>query len=372
MSRTTQRGAIGYLQICDLVRARVARGELQPGERLAPVRELAAELGVNANTVARAYAELAREGVVVTHAGGGTHVAALSEGELSRQARDTQLQEIVGGAVLRALGLGFRPEQVEAAVVGQLARWRAVRSEAQPPPAAVDRALVFAGSHDLTLELLVARLQRLDPPVQLSTTYTGSLEGLMALARDEAHVAGCHLLDEQTGDYNAPFVARLLPGRAVALVTLALREQGLIVRSGNPKAIRSVADLVREDVILATRQRGSGTQVLLERELRRAGLSAAAVQTGGRVYATHVAMAGAVAEGGADVGLGIRGVARAYGLDFIPLATERYELAIPEHLLDQPGPRAILSVLAEDDFKRTVHELAGYDVSETGRRRLVA
>jgi putative molybdopterin biosynthesis protein len=83
-------------------------------------------------------------------------------------------------------------------------------------------------------------------------------------------------------------------------------------------------------------------------------------------------MAGAVAEGGADAGLGIRGAARAYGLDFIPLATERYELAIPEHLLDQPGPRAILSVLAEDDFKRTVHELAGYDVSEAGRRRLVA
>jgi putative molybdopterin biosynthesis protein len=194
----------------------------------------------------------------------------------------------------------------------------------------------------------------------------------MALAREETHLAGCHLLDEQTGEYNAPFVARLLPGRPVVLVTLALREQGLIVRAGNPKAIRALRDLARADVIVATRQRGSGTQVLLEHELRRAGLAPAAVKTGDRVYRTHVAVAGAVAEGGADVGLGIRGAARAYGLDFVPLATERYELALPEHLLDQPGPRALLSILAEEDFKRTVQELGGYDVSEMGRRRRVA
>jgi molybdate-binding protein/DNA-binding transcriptional regulator YhcF (GntR family) len=366
--RTTSR----YAQICDLVRARVARGELRPGDRLTPVRELAAELGVNVNTVARAYAELAREGVVVSHAGAGTRVAPSPEGELSRQARDARLQDIVGGAVLQALGLGFRPEQVEAAVVGQLARWRAVQSELQPPPRSIDRTLVFAGSHDLTLDLLAARLQRLDPPIHLSTTFTGSLEGLMALARDEAHLAGCHLLDEQTGDYNAPFVARLLPGRAVALVTVALREQGLIVRAGNPKAIRALADLARPDVTVAVRQRGSGTQVLLEHELRRGGLSPAAVRTGDRAYPTHVAVAGAVVEGGADVGLGIRGAARAYGLDFIPLATERYELAIAEQQLDSPAPRALLSILTEDDFKCTVRELGGYDVSEIGHLRRVA
>jgi putative molybdopterin biosynthesis protein len=372
MRREVRRGSVGYAQICDMLRARVARGELEPGERLTPVRALAAELGVNVNTVARAYAELAREGVVVTHAGGGTHVATTPDGALSRQARAARLQEIIGGSVLQALGLGYRPEQIEAVVVGQLARWREVEAVEQAREQVAEQAVVFAGSHDLTLDLLAARLQRRTPPVDLRATYSGSLEGLVALARDEIHLAGCHLLDEQTGEYNGPFVARLLPGQPVALVTLALREQGLMVRPGNPKGIRGLADLTRPDVVVALRQKGSGTRVLLEHELRRAGLSPGSLRTGDRAYATHVALAGAVAEGGADVGPGILGAARAYGLEFIPLTTERYELAVPERRLDQPGVRALLAVLAEDDFLETVRELGGYDLSETGRRRLVA
>jgi putative molybdopterin biosynthesis protein len=368
---TGQRGGLGYAQIGDLVRARIARGELKPGDRLAPVRELAAELGVNVNTVARAYADLAREGVVVTHAGGGTHVAPQPEGALYQRAREGRLGEIVGSAVLQALGLGYRPEQIEAALLGQLARWQ-VETPAEPTrPKPAEQTVLFAGSHDLTLDLLAARLQRREPPVWLQTEFSGSLEGLMALAHDQAHLAGCHLLDEQTGEYNAPFVARLLPGQPIVLVTLALREQGLMVRPGNPKAIRTLADLVRPDVAVALRQRGSGTQVLLEHELRRAGLGSTAPRAGQRVYGTHVAVAGAVAEGGADVGLGIRGAARAFGLEFLPIATERYELALPERLLDQPAVSAVLATLDDEDFKRTVQELGGYDVAETGRRRLV-
>ena len=369
---TERRGLIGYAQIRDLLRARVARGELKPGDRLSPVRELAAELGVNVNTVARAYAELAREGVLISHAGGGTHVAAVPEGALFRQAREARLQEIVGGSVLQALGLGYRPEQIEAAVLGQLARWREVQALEPVREQIAEQAVVFAGSHDLTLDLLAARLQRRTPPIDLRAAYTGSLEGLVALARDEAHLAGCHLLDEQTGEYNAPFVARLLPGQRVALVTLALRSQGLMVRPGNPKAIHGLGDLGRPDVTIAVRQKGSGTRVLLEHELRRSGLSPAAPRTGDRAYATHVAVAGAVAEGGADVGLGILGAARAYGLEFIPLATERYELVVPERRLGEPAVLAVLDVLAEADFLETVRELGGYDVFETGRRRLVA
>ncbi|MBA2451204.1 MAG: GntR family transcriptional regulator [Chloroflexi bacterium] len=366
-----RRGTIGYADIGDMLRARVARGELRPGDRLVPVRELAGQLRVNVNTVARAYAELARQGVVVTHAGGGTHVAAPAEGALFREAREARLRELVGSAVLQALGLGYRPEQIEAAVLGQLARWQAVEPPAPAREQPVEQTVVFAGSHDLTLDLLAARLRRRDLPVWLTATYGGSLEGLMALARGEAHLAGCHLLDEQTGDYNAPFVTRLLPGRPVALVTLALREQGFLLRPGNPKRIQAPADLARPDVAVAARQRGSGTQVLLEHELRRIGITLEAVRTGDRAYATHLAVAGAVAEGGADVGLGIRGAARAYGLDFIPIATERYELAIPERLLDQPSVQAVLATLVDDDFRRTVHELGGYDVAETGRRRMV-
>lgn len=365
------RGGLGYQQIADLLRARVARGELRPGDRVTSVRELAGQVGVNVNTVARAYAELAREGVLVSHAGGGTRVAATAEAGLFQRARQARLQELVGGVVLQTLGLGYRPEQIEAALLGQLTRWSAVEPPERVEPSLDESAVLFAGSHDPTLDLLAARLRRRDPPVWLSTTFTGSLEGLMALAHDEAHLAGCHLLDEQTGDYNAPFVARLLPGQAVLLVTLAQREQGLIVRSGNPFDIATVADLLRPGVSFAGRQRGSGTQVLLEFGLRRAGLDPAALQTDGRVYRTHSAVAGAVAEGGATAGLGIRAAARAFGLDFVPVATERYELAIPERLIEQPGPRAVLATLEEDGFQRTVRELGGYDIAQAGQRRRV-
>lgn len=366
-----QRGAVGYLQICDLIRARVARGELRPGDRLPPVRGLAAELGVNPNTVARAYAELAREGVVVARAGGGTRVAASPDQALFQRAREARLAELIGEAVLQALGLGYQPAQIEAAVLGQLARWRAAEPAAAPPERPLEQGLIFVGSHDLTLELLAARLARREPPVWLRVSARGSLEGLMALAREEAHLAGCHLLDEATGDYNAPFVARLLPGQPVALVTLALREQGLLVRAGNPKRIQGLADLGRPDVRTALRQRGSGTRVLLEHALRRSGLEDVVARLGDRVYSTHVAVAAAIAGGEADVGLGIRAAARVFDLEFIPIATERYELACPARLLDEPSVQALLAVLAEPDFQDAVRALSGYDVTETGHLRLV-
>jgi molybdate-binding protein/DNA-binding transcriptional regulator YhcF (GntR family) len=368
--RPSQRGGLGYAAICDALRARVARGELRPGDRLAPMRELAAELGVNVNTVARAYAELAREGVLVSQAGGGTHVAADPQGAPYQQAREARLHDIVGRAVLQALGLGYRPEQVEAAVVAQAGRWRSQEGHAPSPPLA-ETPLVFVGSHDLTIELLASRLALRQPPIHLQARYAGSLEGLLSLARGEAHLAGCHLLDEQTGEYNAPFVVRLLPGRAVTLVTLALREQGLIVRPGNPKSIGGPADLARPDVAVAARQYGSGTRALLDYRLRQAGISPEALPAGTRAYDTHLAVAGAIAGGVADVGLGIRAAARAYGLDFIPLATERYELAIPERRLAEPNIRAVLETLDDEGFRRAAEALGGYDLSVTGRRRTI-
>ena len=238
-------------------------------------------LGVNVNTVARAYAELAREGVLVSHAGGGTRVAATAEAGLFKRAREARLQELVGGVVLQALGLGYRPEQIEATLLDQMTRWSAVEPAEQSEPPVAEPGLLFAGSHDPTLELLAARLRRRNPPVWLSTNFSGSLEGLMALAHGQTHLAGCHLLDELTGDYNAPFVARLLPGQAVLLVTLAQRDQGFIVRPGNPSGVTTMADLLRPGISFAGRQRGSGTQVLLEFGLRRAGLDPTALQTDG-------------------------------------------------------------------------------------------
>ncbi|MCC7104776.1 MAG: GntR family transcriptional regulator [Chloroflexi bacterium] len=359
----------GYAELCDHLRARVARGELAPGARLPTVRALACELGVNPNTVGRAYSTLAREGVLTTQTGAGTRVAQRPETHLYQEARVARLRELLGSAVLHALGLGYRPEQIEAAVSVQLARWQTSRREAEEPRAAAELTLTFAGSHDLTIDLLAARLQRRDPPVWLHASYEGSLAGLTAVARGEAHLAGCHLLDEESGEYNLPFVARMLAPRSAVLVMVASREQGLIVAADDPKRVHRIEDLARPDVVLAARQSGSGTHALLQHELRRRGIAFEQIRTDGRTYTTHLAVASAVADGAADCGLGVRAAALAYGLAFHPVAVEPYELVVPRESLDEPGVVALLEMLSDESFRRTIGELGGYTVSSTGQRR---
>jgi molybdate-binding protein/DNA-binding transcriptional regulator YhcF (GntR family) len=361
----------GYQDIVEQLRAEIATGRRRAGERLPPVRDLARTLGVNVNTVARAYAELARDGAVESRRGGGTFVAAPGGDAVTAERRAEQVRAIVGEAVLRALSLAYTPPQIEAAVYDQLGRWeRASRDSAESAePARPPRTVAFAGSHDPAVELLATRLRRQDPPIELSPRFTGSMAGLMALLLGEAQVAGCHLDDASSGDDNATHVRRLLPGQRILLLTLARRRQGLIVARGNPRRIRTWRDLARAGLILANRQAGSGTRLLLERELRRVGAEPA--QLGERVYPTHAAVAAAVAEGTADVGLGILAAARTYGLAFVPLAWERYELAIPAALLDEPAIETLVEVVDSAAFRDVVRELGGYDTEVTGERRFV-
>lgn len=361
----------GYQDIVERLRAEIATGRRRAGERLPPVRNLARTLGVNVNTVARAYAELARDGAIESRRGGGTFVAAPGGDPVTAERRAEQVRAIVGEAVLRALSLGYTPPQIEAAVYDQLGRWeRASRDSAESAePARPPRTATFAGSHDPAVELLAARLRRQEPPIELSLRFTGSMAGLMALLLGEAQVAGCHLDDEDSGDDNASHVRRLLPGQRILLLTLARRQQGLIVARGNPRRIRAWEDLTGPGLILANRQAGSGTRLLLERELRRVGAEPA--QLGEHVYPTHAAVAAAVAEGTADVGVGILAAARTYGLEFVPLAWERYDLAIPAALLDEPAIETLVEVVESTAFRDVVRELGGYDTAVTGARRLV-
>jgi molybdate-binding protein/DNA-binding transcriptional regulator YhcF (GntR family) len=363
-------GHPGYQEIVERLRAEIATGRRRPGERLPPVRELARELGVNVNTVARAYSELARDGAVRSRRGGGTFVTAGVDDVALAERRGERLRALLGEAVLQALSLGYTPAQVEAAVQGQLGRWSAATRQAGAPvpPPARPGSLTFVGSHDLALELLAARLRREEPPVELSLKFAGSLAGLMALLLGEAEMAGCHLHDE-SGDDNAPHVRRLLPGQRVLLLTVARRQQGLILPNGNPRGIRSVGELARPGLVLANRQAGSGTRMLLERELQRAGVAPDAIEQ--QVYSTHAEVAAAVAEGAADVGIGILAAARTYGLELVPLDWERYELAIPERYVDRPAVRALIGVVESADFRSLVRELGGYDTGPTGERRWV-
>src|SRR6185436_12361710 len=180
---------------------------------------------------------------------------------------------------------------------------------------------------------------------------------LFALARGSADLAGCHLLDPETGEYNVSFVHHLLPGEMVLLVTLAHRQQGLMVAAGNPKRIASVGDLARPDVQSVNRPRGSGTRVLLDDALRRACIAPTAVRGYEREQATHLAVAGAVAAGVADAGLGILAAARTYGLDFVPLARERYDLAMRPATAARPAMQKLIRTLKSDDFRVVVAAL---------------
>lgn len=235
-------------------------------------------------------------------------------------------------------------------------------------PAEIARTILTIGSHDLTLDLLAQFLaERGDR--RLASAHVGSLSGLVALRRGEAHLAGSHLLDEATGEYNVSYVKRYLPGQDVVLIALVGREQGWIVPPGNPMGLSGWADAANPDVRIVNRQRGAGTRVLLDYELGKLDIPPEQVRGYDREEYTHLAVAAAVASGTADAGLGIRAAARALHLDFVPLAQERYELVIPKQHYESELLRPLLDLLHDDEFKTAVAALPGYDVSIMGEVR---
>ena len=192
-----------------------------------------------------------------------------------------------------------------------------------------------------------------------------SYQALTGLARGEAHVAGCHLIDEATGQFNLSWVQRLVPF-ACTLVTFASWQQGLVVAPGNPKGIVSIQDLAALDISIVNRQSGSGSRSLLDRLMSQQRIPSTAVVGYGREVGGHLAVAQAVSSGLADAGVGVQAVASALGLGFLPLEEERYDLVIPNHFLDEPSVQALLNLLRRPALQRRVEALGGYDVSEMG------
>ncbi|MCH7554232.1 MAG: molybdopterin biosynthesis protein, partial [Chloroflexi bacterium] len=241
----------------------------------------------------------------------------------------------------------------------------------------IEDTIVAIGSHDVTLDLLASHLARRRSDRSLSSSNVGSLGGLVALRRGEAHLAGTHLLDEATGEYNVPFVRKQLGGKhpgndgdggdnGWVVMTLVHREQGIIVAKGNPKRIDSLADLAREGVVFVNRQRGSGTRVLLDYQLQSLGLAPERIQGYDREQFTHLAVAADVASGTADAALGILAAARALDLDFIPLLKERYDLVMSRKVYRSDLMAPMFEILHDDAFRTEVEALGGYDVSHMG------
>ncbi len=234
-------------------------------------------------------------------------------------------------------------------------------------PEAVRRTVVAIGSHDLTLDLLADEMGRRYPGRRLSSANVGSLGGLLALGRGEAHFAGSHLLDEETGEYNEPYIRRILPGVPVILLGFVEREQGLIVTRGNPKRICSLADLANPGVVFINRQRGAGTRVLLDYRLRQAGLDPRAIQGYERQEFTHLAVAAAVASGAADCGMGILAAARALDLDFVPLDRERYDLVTSVRFYEDESLGPLLAIIRDPAFAARIEALGGYATPHIGK-----
>ena len=230
--------------------------------------------------------------------------------------------------------------------------------------------ILAIGSHDILLDLLADEIRSTHPEISVSSAHVGSLAGLTALKRQETHLAGVHLLDEKTGEYNVSYAQRFFPQGGIALVNLAYREQGLLVPPGNPKEIHTLDDLARDDLIFINRQRGSGTRVLLDYQLRKRQITPQQIQGYDRELYTHLAIAAAVESGAADVGLGILAVARALGLEFVPVAEERYDLAMRTETLELPHIEELLALLTRESFQQSVAGIGGYDLRDTGRRFL--
>jgi putative molybdopterin biosynthesis protein len=250
-----------------------------------------------------------------------------------------------------------------------------VTIELYTDPAEIDRTIVHIGSHDLTLDLLAQHLAEVtsDSPTPDRSTqrrfvsaHAGSLGGLIALRRGEAHLAGSHLLDPETGEYNFAYIKQYLPNVPVVVVTLLRREQGLIVAQSNPKSIASLKDLARSDVRFVNRQRGAGTRVLLDYRLKELGVAVESVHGYQREEYTHLAVAAAVKSGVADCGLGVRAAARALDLDFVSVEWERYDLVIPQQFYESELLQPLLALIRGESFRKVVAELKGYDSSGMG------
>jgi molybdate-binding protein/DNA-binding transcriptional regulator YhcF (GntR family) len=361
-----------YKQIVEQVKQLVATTELQPGERLPTVRELAHSLRISPGTVVRAYLELEQERIIVSRRGGGTTVSAGANDPHVLKMRQERLSNLISTHILEALSLGYRPEEVGAAFSVHLARWRegqqgeAQAFRSQETRVNTQNTIVIVGSHDLALDLLVSQFKRETPGIDVEVSYAGSLGGLIALQVERADLAGIHLLDEETGQYNYPYVKHILPGREVAIVHLAYRIQGLMFASSNPKQIRGLEDLRRPDVTMVNRQKGSGTRVLLDLKLRQQGILPSAVKGYERELDTHLAVATAIARGEADIGLGIEAAARQCDIGFLPLFRERYDLVIPMANYRSQLLSPLFRIVASDDFRKVVTDAGGYDVSQIG------
>jgi putative molybdopterin biosynthesis protein len=267
-------------------------------------------------------------------------------------------------SLVRADGLLVVPARLEGHHAGELVNVELLRGLDD-----IGRTIVAIGSHDMILDVAASALRAEDPLISLASSNVGSLGGLVAVRDGLCHFAGSHLLEPATGAYTLPYVDQLLAGGpGIAVVRLVEREQGLLVAPGNPLQLASIDDLTEPGLRYVNRQRGAGTRALLDFELDRRGIEAEQISGYSREEHTHLAVAAAIAANRADTGLGIRAAAQVFGLDFVPVAWEPYDLVLRTGVLESDLLAPFWALLARPDFQAEVEKLGGYSCREMGLR----
>ena len=234
------------------------------------------------------------------------------------------------------------------------------------PVEKLKNTLVVIGSHDPLLDELGDMLHVADKDVYMSSSHVGSMGGIMAIRRGEAHAAGCHLLNTENGEYNIAFIKKYFPKGGVRLIRCVGRQQGLMVAHGNPLNIQKFSDISKEGLRYVNRQKGSGTRILTDYLCKQDNLDVTAIYGYDREELTHTSVAAQIVSGSADAGMGIYSAAKLYDLDFIPICIEEYDLLIPDHAWDTPQVRQMLKTIKSEEFKEKILALGGYTVENPG------
>ena len=265
----------------------------------------------------------------------------------------------VVSSFVKADGIIHVPQNVEGYEAGEK-----VRVELLRPMKEIEQTLVITGSHDPLIDEIIDIMRRNWPDSFVASSHVGSMGGIMAVKRGEAHLGGVHLLDEASGEYNRAYIRKYIPEGGVVLMRCVQRSQGLMVAKGNPLGILGIKDLTR--VRYVNRQKGSGTRILLDYLLKQSGLNAESITGYEREEITHTAVAAAVASGTADAGMGILSAARIYDLDFMPICKEEYDLLISESALSMEPVQRLISILQSTELAARLEKLGGYQIDQPG------
>ncbi len=285
-------------------------------------------------------------------------------GSVNKQLIAVPLQRGAGvvSSLVKADGIIDVPQDVEGYKAGDV-----VQVQLLKPLAEIEKMLVITGSHDPLIDELAELMRQKWIDTEIASSHVGSMGGIFAIKRGEAHLAGVHLLDEESGAYNIPYLKRYFPQDGIILVECVKRIQGLMIAKGNPKGIKEISDLLKPGMRYVNRQKGSGTRILFDYMCKQEALDTSKIYGYGREEFTHTAVAAQIASDSADAGLGIYSAAQIYDLDFVPICTEQYDLLINKKAFGLDSVQRLLEILRSEAFKDRMMKMGGYEVTSPGR-----